>query len=139
MTNLNIERSLTGRFAAACEQLNDFARSLREQAQFVSVRTGADIRFYLPDWRLEKWVEAEIVQGNLWAVWWIDFGPRNDGWIIESHVAVDPDFFHLEFPPAHTTSAENVPQMLSDAVTRLKAAMRENCDFAEAVKAAHNE
>src|SRR5437660_12468940 len=90
------DRSLTGSFAAACERLNEFARSLRSDSRFGVVRTGADIRAYSYGWRLEKWVEAQLRGGELFAVWWIEFGPRADDWITESHIAIDPDAFHLE-------------------------------------------
>ena len=50
-------------FAAACDRLNEYARTLDASRRFFDVRTGADIRNYQSGWRLEKWIEADIQKG----------------------------------------------------------------------------
>ena len=67
-------------FAAACDQIDEYARTLDASRQFFDVRTGADIRNYRSGWRLEKWIEADIHKGGVagggfTAVWWLELGP----------------------------------------------------------------
>ncbi len=129
------EPSPTGQFALACEQMNEFARSLRGSSAFGMVRTGADIRHYETGWRLEKWVEAELDKDEgLWAAWWFEFGPREDGWIIESHLAVSPDVFFAGLEDRFATSPQEIGEQLSVVVEDLKNALVKNQQFAEEVK-----
>lgn len=133
MLSPNTSDSLTGNFAMACEQLNAFARSLWSDPRFTTVQTGADIRHYASGWRLEKWVEAQLKGGDLCAAWWIEFGPGDAGWKIESSVAINPDDFHLEFDPFVTTSDEEVKRELPQALFRLANALRDCPEFASAL------
>jgi hypothetical protein len=70
---------------------------------------------------------------DTWAVWWLELGPRDGGWVIESHVAIDPDVFHEELVPRYTKSAGMVAAELSDVVARLKNSLDNNQDFANAL------
>lgn len=98
-----------GHFALACERMNEFSQSLTQSSHFASVRAGADIRNYESGWRLEKWVEAEIdrVEG-LWAAWWLELGPRKDGWMIESHLAVSPDISFIPLKDRFAASCDEL-------------------------------
>jgi hypothetical protein len=128
------ESSATGLFAVACEEMNDFARSLRELPQFGAVRTGADIRSYASGWRLEKWVEVQLDQSTgLWAAWWLEVGQHCEGWVVESHVAVGPEVLHLDFEARHAQSVVELANELSQAVDRLKRALHEYREFASEV------
>ena len=75
--------------------MNEFSRTLRKS--FTLVRTGADIRSYEKrGWRLEKWVEAELDSTEgLWAAWWIEMGATENGWIVESQLAISPDILFI--------------------------------------------
>lgn len=134
--NLNEqEPAAIGQFALACERLNEFALRLRESSRFETVRTGADIRYYKNGWRLEKWVEAELSRNEgLWAAWWLELGSLEQGWIIESHLAVSPDIFFAELEVRTATAAEELRSQLTAAVDNLKRALDENTPFAEEVR-----
>ena len=129
------ELSPTGQFALACEQMNEFARSLRDSRTFDVVRTGADIRYYEAGWRLEKWVEAEVDRSaGLWAAWWLDFGPKENGWLIESHLAMSPDVFFVGLEDRFATSHQEIGQQLSAAVENLEHALDQHHQFAEEIR-----
>jgi hypothetical protein len=122
-------------FAFACEQMNEFAQSLRASSKFGMVRTGADIRNYKNGWRLEKWVEAELnKEQGLWAAWWLESGPREKGWIVESHLAVSPEVFYFGLEDHFASSPQELSQQLSKTVQHLKDALDQNHEFAEVVK-----
>ena len=121
-------------FAQACERMNDFARSLRESGRFHEVRAGADIRSYRNGWRMEKWVEARLhSKEELWAAWWLEIGPRPDGWMIESSVAVSPDIFHDGLNDRIANTPDELTKQLSAAVEELQSALRQRNGFADAV------
>jgi hypothetical protein len=129
------EPSTTGQFALACEEMNEYARLLRESSLFGTVRTGADIRCYETGWRLEKWVEAELDKDEgLWAVWWLEFGPTKNGWIIESHLGINPDVLFVGLESRSIESLRDFEQHLSAAVRQLKGALEQDGDFAREVR-----
>jgi hypothetical protein len=134
--NLNVqELTPTGLFALACERMNEFARTLRESSRFETVRTGADICYYKNGWRLEKWVEAELSKGEgSWAAWWLELGPHERGWVIESHLAVSPDIFFAGLENRVATAPEELRNQLTAAVDDLKQALDQNTSFAEEVR-----
>jgi hypothetical protein len=134
--NLNEQESTpTGQFALACERMNEFARTLRESSRFETVRTGADIRYYKNGWRLEKWVEAELNKDQgLWAAWWLELGPHERGWVIESHLAVSPDIFFAGLEDRTATAPQELREQLTAAVDDLKLALDQNMPFAEEVR-----
>jgi hypothetical protein len=126
------QQSAIGQFALACEQMNDFARSLRSESVFGTVRTGADIRYYENGWRLEKWIEAELEPSQgLWSAWWLELGPHPDGWIVESSLSISPDALFLGFEDRTATSLVELEQCLADSVDNLKRSTSENPQFLE--------
>ena len=124
------ESSPTGYFASACGRMNDFAQSLRQSSVFVSVRTGANIRHYESGWRLEKWVEAELDRTEgLWAAWWLELGPRGNGWFIESNLAISPDILFLGLEDRIAATPDDVRRQLSLAIEELTYALQRNQRF----------
>jgi len=119
----------------ACEHMNEYARLLRGSSEFESVRTGADIRYYESGWRLEKWIEAELDKDEgLWAAWWLEFGAHEDGWIIESHLAISPDVFFAGLEDQIVTSNQEIGGQLELVVDDLKNALVKNQQFADEVR-----
>jgi hypothetical protein len=129
------EASPTGYFAKACEELNEFARSLSNSSRFGTVTTGADIRYYETGWRLEKWVEAALDKAEeLWACWWLEFGATKNGWIIQSNLSITPDGIHIALEDRIADSPAEFQRHLSAVVQELKDALEKNRRFAEEVK-----
>ena len=129
------EPSPTGYFALACEELNEFARSLSTSSLFGTVRTGADIRCYETGWRLEKWVEAALDKAEeVWACWWLEFGATKKGWIIQSHLSISPDGVYIGLQDRTADSPAEFQQYLSAVVQELKDALEKNQQFAKEVK-----
>ena len=124
-----------GYFALACERMNGIARSLRESSFFETVTTGADIRYYQNGWRLEKWVEAELDRTEgLWAVWWLELGPCENGWLVESNFGLNPQGLSVYLEDRFAGSLSELEQHLSAAVEDLELALEQNREFAEEVK-----
>jgi hypothetical protein len=130
------EQSVIGHFASACERMNDFARSLRGSADFIEVKTGADIRSYESGWRLEKWVEVLINQPEgLWAAWWLELGSVDHKWKIESHLAISPDILFIGLSDRLAASPAELESCLATAVEELCSALDKNPEFSHQIKA----
>src|SRR5262249_47664951 len=86
-------------------------------------------------WRLEKWVEAELdrVEG-LWAVWWLEFGPSKDGWIVESHLSINPDVLFIGLEDRLAASPKELEEHFLAVVDDLIHALQQNSEFAEEIK-----
>jgi hypothetical protein len=136
MSDAEPERSAIGLFARACESLNEFARSLRVSTLFNNVRAGADIRYYETGWRLEKWIEASLVQAReSGAVWWLELGPNESGgWLLESHLAITPEGEFINLPTRVANSLTDLEEQLRVSVDELVTALDRNYEFAKAVK-----
>ena len=133
----NVECEIIGLFARACENLNEFARSMRASRRFSNIRSGSDIRYYETGWRLEKWVEAELNEAEgLWAVWWLELGHESDRWILESHLAITPDGEFINLPKRVADSPAEFKKELGVAVDELTSALDRNPEFASAVEKA---
>jgi hypothetical protein len=123
-----------GSFALACEQLNDFARSLRESSRFATVRAGADIRFYESGWKLEKWVEAELDRDEgSWAAWWLELGPNANGWKLDSHISISHGALLIGMEERSCTTLDALERNLATAVEELTHALERNDLFAQEV------
>ena len=130
-----------GQFALACEQMNEFARTMCRSRRFATVTTGQDIRYYRGGewsrggWRLEKWVEAELDKDEgLWAAWWLELGPHERGWLVESDVTICPDIFSAGLDDRMATSPQELGKQLNAAVDDLINALDRNKQFAEEVR-----
>jgi hypothetical protein len=129
------EPTETGQFALACERMNEFARTFRDSCRFETVRTSADIRYYENGWRLEKWVEAELNKGEgLCVAWWLELGPYERGWIVETHIAISPDIFFAGLEERTATSVQELRQQLIFVVDKLKKALDQDKQFADEVQ-----
>lgn len=135
MSELEGEVSVIGLFARACENLNEFARSMRESSLFSSVRTGSDIRYYETGWRLEKWVEAEINKAEeRWVVWWLELGHESGKWILESHLEITPEGEFINLPKRVAESPTELKEQIRATVEELTTALVHNREFASAVE-----
>jgi len=112
------ESSIIFLFAQACEELIDFAVSLRGRPEFANVTTGADIRNYKSGWPLEKWIEAEIVGSDgAYAVWWLELGsPDGKSWCVDSYVGISPEGEDFPYPDRLAHSVLELREHLSATV-----------------------
>lgn len=134
---MNQACSAIASFAAACERLNSFARSLRDQGVFSTVHTGADIRNYETGWRLEKWVEAELnpAEGQ-WATWWFELGCIDDSVNVSSSLSISHGDCFISLPDRLAASVEELDVSLAAVIDELVVALDDNREFAHAVAAA---
>src|SRR2546430_896947 len=125
----------TEAFGRACEQMNDFARSVRESGLFPGVKTGADIRCYDSGWRLEKWVEAEINPSEgLSAAWWLELGPDGDKLVVRSNLSISHGELFINLPDRAVTSPAELEEALAKAVADLTGSLAFNSRFTEEVR-----
>lgn len=135
MSDVEGEVSAIGLFARACEDLNEFARSMRESSLFSSVRTASDIRYYQTGWRLEKWVEAEINKAEeRWVVWWLELGHESGKWTLESHLEITPEGEFINLNKRVVESPTEVHEEIRATVEELTTALVRNPEFASAVE-----
>lgn len=121
-------------FAHGCEQMNEFARELRQKENFAEVRTGADIRNYDSGWRLEKYVEAEIdaIQG-FGVTWWLELGWKDDKWLIGASVSVSHTDLFYELPDCFAVNEEELKLCLEKTLKSLKSALKSDSEFCRQV------
>jgi hypothetical protein len=129
-------------FATACDQLNDYARSLRNSGRFFDVRTGTGIRNYQSGWRFEKWIEADIhkggvAQGGFCAVWWLELGPGEpSGLKLEASLSVNPEHSDIDLPSRTAVTLSEFKEALAEIVNELQNAIEINREFIQAVETA---
>jgi hypothetical protein len=105
-------------FAKASEELNAFARSLRERG--IDATTGADIRMYQGGPRLEKWVEARQRNSESVFCWWLEIGSVEGDAAISAHVNESNGDTYRELDGRRASEIREVQNALSDAVAWLK-------------------
>ncbi len=121
-------------FAKACEEINEYARKLRESQAFRSVKTGADIRMYNSGWRLEKFIEGELnSQESQYSVWWLELGRSNNQWVVTSNVSISNSNVDFDLCCMKAGFSEDLAECLQVAVRKLKVALDEHTDFRKAV------
>ena len=107
------QMQIIAEFARASEELNAFARSLRERG--VDATTGADIRMYQDGPKLEKWVEARHSDSESVSCWWLE----GDA-VIFAHVSESNGDAYCELDGQRASDISEVKNALGDAVTWLK-------------------
>lgn len=133
------EMQLFESFAAACEQLNDYAITLRASGRFFDVRPGEDIRNYQSGWRLEKWIEADIhkggvAEGGFCAVWWLELGPGEpSGLKLEASLSVNPEHSDIDLPSRTAVTLSEFKEALAAIVNELQNALEINSEFIQAI------
>ena len=105
-------------FARASEELNAFAKSLREQG--VNATTGADIRMYQDGPKLEKWVEARQRTSESVFCWWLEMGVLDGDAVISAHVSESNGDAYCELDGRRASEIGEVKDALSTAVAWLK-------------------
>jgi len=129
-------------FAAACDQLNDHARSLRKSGEFFDVRTGTGIRNYQSGWRFEKWIEADIHKGGVGAggfcaVWWLELGPGEpSGLKIDATLHVNPDHADIDLRSRSAVTLLEFKEAITNVVNELQTALETNSEFIKAIETA---
>lgn len=139
MLTVIIDDNKTGKaielFACCCEQMNNFARSLREQIGFGDVRTYSDIRQYDTGWRLEKYVEAEIVpNSDQVAAWCIELGRVNDKWIVSSSVNVSHSNIYTDLGNRFASSEEQLRDVLAEVFDTIEMTIDAKSEFFRAIE-----
>src|SRR5260221_7983658 len=134
MASNDAEPSAICSFARACEEMNDFARSLQDQGIFREVKPGADIRYYDQCWRMEKWVEAGLDRWKT-ACWFLELGHNGSEWVVESRVSVSQGDAFIELKPRFASSVMALQVSLAEAVGELKRSLTEKRSFADEVLA----
>lgn len=136
------EMQLFELFAAACDQLNDYARGLRKSGEFFDVRTGTGIRNYQSGWRFQKWIEADIHKGGVeaggfCAVWWLELGPGDpSGLKIDAILYVSPDHADIDLLSRSAVTLLEFKEMITNVVNELETALETNLEFIEAIETA---
>jgi hypothetical protein len=126
-----------GSFARACEEMNDFARSLQSQGIFRVVKPGADICYYDQCWRMQKWVEADLDRWKT-ACWFLELGHNGSEWVVESRVSVSEGDTFIELKPRRANSVMALQVALAEAVDELRRSLTEIRGFADEVAAILN-
>lgn len=136
------EMQLFESFAAACEQLNNYAVTLRASGRFFEVRPGEDIRNYQSGWRLEKWIEADlheggVAKGGFCAVWWLELGPAEPtGLKLDALLYVNPDCSDIDLSSRTAMTLLEFKEAIAAAVNELQTALETNPEFIQAIEAA---
>lgn len=112
------QMQIIAEFARASEELNAFARSLRERG--VDATTGADIRMYQDGPKLEKWVEARQSDSESVSCWWLEIGSVDGDAVISAHVNKSNSGAYCELDGRRASEISEVKNALSDAVAWLQ-------------------
>ncbi len=130
MQDSKIAAEAIGFVAAALEDLNRFAISLRAEGRFGQTATTTDIRVYSDGWKIEKYVESPIAPSRgILAVWSIEISFELDHWLIACANSVTNGDYYEEIAALTPRTLEEFKGGLAEAVNRLAATYRPGAAF----------